>query len=281
MRSVLVTGCSSGIGLETATLLASRGWHVFAGVRDLERRDALDAAVESTGAPLARVEVIQLDVTVPDSIEKAVGYVLEATGGALDAVVHNAGIATGGFFEDLPDEQCRAVMETNFFGVLAVTRAVLPAMRAQRHGRIVCVSSQAATGGSPILSVYTASKCALEGWAESLAMEVAPFGVRVVLVEPGAHRTELAGKAGRFLPDGGPYTEWARRIEQRVEQLYARFARHPGAVAAAIAHVLESPRPRFRSSVGPDAKVAALGRGLVPFEVRARLVRRIFGSPRP
>ena len=161
MPTVLITGTSTGFGHITTELLAARGWRVFATMRDLKRKDSPDRALKDA-ALSERVTFLRLDVTHPASIEAAVKSVLAETGNTLDAVVHNAGIAIAGVLEDLPDADIRRVMETNFFGVLALTRALLPTFRAQRHGRIVLVSSQAALSGQPGNSMYCASKWALE-----------------------------------------------------------------------------------------------------------------------
>ena len=136
MPTVLITGTSTGFGHVTTELLAARGWRVFATMRDLKRKDSLDRALKNAGLA-ERVTFLQLDVTDPASIAAAVKSVLTQTGNTLDAVVHNAGVAVAGVLEDLPDADIRRVMETNFFGVLALTRALLPTFRAQGHGRIV------------------------------------------------------------------------------------------------------------------------------------------------
>ena len=146
--------------------LARRGWRVFATMRDLDRKGPLLAALDAAGVRSA-VEISRLDVTQPASVREAVAAMLLATGGRLDAVVQNAGVAAGGAFEDLPDEDVRRVMETNFFGVLDLTRVLLPTFRAQRTGRILIVSSEAAFMGQPANSIYCASKWAIEGWAEA------------------------------------------------------------------------------------------------------------------
>jgi NAD(P)-dependent dehydrogenase (short-subunit alcohol dehydrogenase family) len=190
MPTVLITGTSTGFGRVTTELLAARGWRVFATMRDLARKDSLERALRDAGLS-ERVTFVQLDVTDPTSIEAAVATVLSETGNTLDAVVHNAGIAVAGVLEDLPDPDIRRVMETKIFGVLGLTRALLPIFRRQRRGRIVLLSSQAAFAGQPGNSMYCASKWALEGWAESLAYEVDPFGIDVVLIEPGPYRTEI------------------------------------------------------------------------------------------
>ena len=157
MPTVLITGTSTGFGHVTTEFLAARGWRVFATMRDLKRKDSLERALKDAGLS-ERVTFLRLDVTDPASIEAAVKSVLAETGNTLDAVVHNAGVAVAGVLEDLPDAEIRRVMETNFFGVLALTRALLPTFRAQRHGRIVLVSSQAALAGQPGNSMYCASK---------------------------------------------------------------------------------------------------------------------------
>src|SRR3990172_7151006 len=141
MPTVLITGSSTGIGQATAVLLAARGWRVFATMRDLAKSRLLEQALEQAGAR-ERVEIGQLDVTDAASIRAAAASVLSGTANMLDAVVHNAGVAVGGALEDLPESEVRRVMETNFFGVLELTRALLPAFRARRQGRIAIVSSR-------------------------------------------------------------------------------------------------------------------------------------------
>jgi len=151
MRTVLITGTSSGFGLLSTVELARRGWRVFATMRDLDRKGPLLAALDAAGVRNA-VAIGRLDVTEPASVREAFAAMLLATGGRLDAVVHNAGVAAGGAFEDLPDEDVRRVLETNFFGVLDLTRALLPAFRAQRAGRIQCRARQRSSATRPTRS---------------------------------------------------------------------------------------------------------------------------------
>ena len=155
VQSVLITGTSTGIGQATAVVLASRGWRVFATMRNLEKTGALEQALKEAGLQ-NRVELEQLDVTSGASIQAAVESILARTSNKLDAVVHNAGVAAAGAFEDVPESELRRVMETNFFGVLGLTRALLPTFRAQRNGRIVLVSSEAAFMGQYTLSLHDA-----------------------------------------------------------------------------------------------------------------------------
>ncbi len=221
MRTVLITGTSTGFGLVTTVELARRGWRVFATMRNLDRKAPLEAALTQAGVRDG-VEISQLDVTDRASVAAAVTAVLAKTGGKLDAVVHNAGVATGGAFEDLPVAELRRVMETNFFGVLELTRALLPTLRAQRKGRIVIVSSESAFAGQPANSIYCASKWAIEGWAESIAFEVAQFGIDVVLVEPGPYVTDIwqsspasVPKAALTGPGRSTYSARAMRMWRR------------------------------------------------------------------
>jgi NAD(P)-dependent dehydrogenase (short-subunit alcohol dehydrogenase family) len=269
MPTVLITGTSTGFGHVTAELLAARGWRVFASMRDLKRKDSLERALKDAGLS-DRVTFVQLDVTDPASIDAAVKSVLAATGNTLDAVVNNAGVAVAGVLEDIPEADIRRVMETNFFGVLALTRALLPTFRRQGHGRIVLVSSQAALAGQPGNSMYAASKWALEGWAESLAYEVDPFGIDVVVIEPGPYSTEIWNSTKWVVPENSAYLAWLKRLRQAADQHQVRTSRDPKEVAMVIADALQAHRPRFRYQVGPFAKLDYFLRGKVP----TKLIRR-------
>ena len=275
--SVLVTGSSSGLGLESAVELAGRGWHVVASMRDPARRAALDARTEEAG--LDPLDVVGLDVTDPDSAKRGVEETLELTGGRLDALVSNAGTASGGAFEDTDEAEWQRVLDTNLLGGMRVAKLVLPVMRAQRSGRLLLVSSDSARYGNPGLSLYCASKWALEGWAESLAYEVEPLGVRVVLVEPGNYDTAIWASTPRVTPPGSPYAGLSSAIERFVEQEHLPRSRDPREVARAVADALEARRPPFRVLVGPDARLAAV-LGRLPYRVTAAAVRRLTGLHR-
>jgi NAD(P)-dependent dehydrogenase (short-subunit alcohol dehydrogenase family) len=276
-RSALVTGCSSGFGMVTAAELARRGWQVFATMRNLDKRARLDEAI---AASPDRVEILRLDVNDQASVDEAIDKVLATTSGTLDAVVHNAGVSGAGAFEDLSDDDVRSVMETNFFGVLRVTKAVLPSMRSRRAGRIVVVSSASAFRGTPGQSHYVASKWAIEGWAESLSMEVRHFGIDVLCVEPGPYRTDIWDSSPRTMPEDSPYASMAKPLEEFFERRWMPRARDPQEVADAIADALDSTHPRFRYPVGPEAKMAAAARGKVPHRVFESLTSRVIGLPR-
>ena len=181
MKTILITGTSSGIGLSAAVELARRGERVFASMRDLSRSGPLQEAAAAAGV---EVDVVQLDVTDPASVTRAVGEVLSAAGG-IDVLVNNAGIAIPGPLEFVTEEETRATFETHVFGPLRVIQAVLPSMRTRGSGRIVNVSSGGSHSrmGHRLLGVYSASKAALNTLSEELLKEVAPLGIEVVLMD--------------------------------------------------------------------------------------------------
>ncbi len=198
MKTVLITGCSSGYGLETARHFHAQGWNVVATMR-APREEVLPQS--------ERLRVLPLDVTKPECIAAA----LEATG-PIDVLVNNAGVGLFGAFEATPMVTIREVFETNTFGVMALTQAVLPQLRARRSGAVVNVTSSATLAPMPMVSVYTASKMAIEGFTASLALELEAFNVRVKLVEPGY------GPATRFTSNAG------KRMEGLVPEVYKPFA---------------------------------------------------------
>jgi len=279
MRTVLITGTSTGFGLVTAAELAKRGWRVFATMRNMDKKGPLEAALDKAGVR-DNVVIGPLDVTDSASVAAGVARTLEATGGKLDAVVHNAGVAAGGAFEDIPDADLRRVMETNFWGVLELTRALLPTFRKQRKGRILIVSSESAFTGQPANSIYCASKWAVEGWAESLAFEVAQFGIDVVLVEPGPYVTDIWQSSPRISPEGSAYRAWAQYVFRAGDAHVAARGRDPIEVARRIASVLEARRPGFRHPVGPIARISHFMRGKIPSRLWRAVAERYLGLHR-
>jgi len=244
MKTVLITGCSSGYGLETARHFHAQGWNVVASMRT-PREDALPRS--------DRLRVVALDVTRPESIAAA----LEACG-PIDVLVNNAGIGALGAFEATPMAMARAIFETNTFGVMAMTQAVLPRFRARRSGVIVNVTSSATLTPMPLVAVYTASKMAIEGFTASLAFELGDFDVRVKLVEPGYCPTTRFTSNTHFRPDElipDAYAPYARRI-------LAAFA-EPSAVttesdvAEAVWRAANDASGRLRFPAGPDAVALA------------------------
>jgi NAD(P)-dependent dehydrogenase (short-subunit alcohol dehydrogenase family) len=269
-EAVLITGASSGIGLEAAVYLAERGFHVYATMRDLGRRDPLDAEARRRNVKL---EVLDLDVRDEAAVDRVVRAVVAECGG-LYGLVNNAGIQSRGYFEDLSEAEIRRVFETNLFGGMTLVRAVLPHMRTAHRGRIVIITSVGGRIGSPGLTAYCASKFALEGFGEALALEMALVGVQVILLEPGIIKTELWGKnrgiAARALDPGSPYYAWFNEWERLADRLVAASRTRPVDVARAVHRALTVRRPKLRYVVGRKAAIAVALRRYLPGELFER-----------
>src|SRR4029077_2991029 len=184
--SVLITGAATGLGRAMALYLAERGFQVYGTTRDVRQADDLRALARERKLPL---RVLPLDVTDPESIRHAVQTIVTESGG-IYGVINNAGIGLRGYFEDLTAEEIQRVFDANVFGVMAVTKAVLPYMRKARRGRIILISSVGGRIGALGVTAYCSTKFAVEGFGESLFQELAPLGIRVVLIEPGIIKTE-------------------------------------------------------------------------------------------
>jgi NAD(P)-dependent dehydrogenase (short-subunit alcohol dehydrogenase family) len=275
--SVFITGCSSGFGLGLAVELARRGWRVLPSMRDPGKRAALDRAWAEAGLD-GRAHIIALDVRSPESVRAAAEAVTGRLGGSPDALVHSAGYTTIGFFEDMTAGQARDVVETNLLGAMDVTRAFLPGMRGRGSGRIMVLTSNAVNVPHPMFAPYAATKWGLEGWAEALAMELAPFGVRVMIAQPGAHRTDFSANLQPALPPGSAYADIFAAVMKPLEWI----GQHQRAAAPAVrvmADVLESPRPAFRTRIGPDAFACAVAARVLPYRVRSGILARFLGLP--
>src|SRR5262245_4272600 len=208
MSVVLVTGSSSGIGLATSLHFARQGWNVHAGVRNLATATELQQAIAAERLPITPVTI---DVDDPGSVTRGVGEVL-ARAGQIDALVNNAGIGGGGALEDAPVDWAKSLFETNYFGTIRMTQAVLPGMRERRAGTIVNVSSIAGRVAIAGHGHYSAVKHALEAASEVLAQEVQAFGIRVAVVEPGVVVTPIFTKAKRFADPSSPYAMHVHRL---------------------------------------------------------------------
>lgn len=271
-KTALITGASSGFGLLTTVTLARRGWRVLATMRDLSRRERLEAAAQAA-AVLDRIEFLALDVNNAEHIA-ALASTIAARPGSLDALVNNAGFAMAGFADDVSDAELRRQFETNFFGAAAVTRAFLPRLRRQGAGHIVFLSSISGRMGFPGVSSYVASKFALEGWAESLRLEMKPVGIQVVLVEPGSFATDIwtrnAAISTQTLNASSLNAERVARWRKRLEG--GKPKANPQVVADGIAAILANPRPKLRYVFGKDAKMGVILRRLLPWSVLERLL---------
>ncbi|MFN7950124.1 MAG: SDR family NAD(P)-dependent oxidoreductase [bacterium] len=271
----LVTGTSSGFGLLASVDLAAAGFRVVATMRNLDKRQPLlDAAARSK----VELDVVRLDVTDAESIASARRHVEERYG-RLDVLVNNAGYGLIGAVEDVSAEVFRAQLETNVIGLAEVTRAFLPMMRAQRSGRVINVSSMGGRTTFPIFAPYHASKFAVEGLTEAMQYELAPFGIHVALIEPGAFGTEFdRGSMVRASSPSSPY----RRILENMDSRMSRFrflAQNPRWVSRTIVRAARARRPRLRYPVGIDAYFMIAMRPLVPWRVRHWLNARAIGVP--
>jgi len=264
-KIALVTGASSGFGLLTSIELAKAGFRVVATMRDLARRDRLDQAVVPAGVA-AKVDIRALDVTKFDKIPAFVDGVVRDYG-RLDVLVNNAGFAVAGFAEDIKLDELRMQFETNFFGAVAMTKAALPAMRGQHSGHIIQVSSIAGLLGSVTVSSYSASKHALEGWSESLRMEVNSLGIKVVLVEPGAFQTDIwtrgAVMGEQATKETSPNIQRSLRMRSTIEKLPKA---DPIVVAQLIVAIAQNPNPKLRYLVGRDAKLQLALKRILPWK---------------
>lgn len=277
-RSVVVTGASRGLGLASAAHLHERGWRVVAAMR------APDAGLErlraATGAAAddRRLIGVRLDLADPPSIAAAAKEI-EAAVGAPDALVHNAGIAAVGCLEDMPIGVFERIFATNLLGPIALTRALLPAMRAAGRGRIVVVSSQGGSRGMPSIGAYSASKGALERWAEALAQEVAPFGLGVTILVCGTFATDILTETPDHGNYGGPYAGHYAGI-RRVGDWIVPLARPPAHFARALARALDERAPFVRRAVGLDARLLLLGVRFLPARLLHHGIRLAMGLPR-
>jgi len=277
-KTALITGASSGFGLLASVTLAKRGWRVLATMRDLNRREKLENAARDAGVE-DRIEFHPLDITFADQIVK-IASLVSTRGEPLHALVNNAGFAVPGFADDVTDAELREQFDTNFFGTVAVTRALLPQMRRQGLGHVVMLSSISGRLGYPGVSSYAASKFALEGWTETLRFEMLPLGIKVVLVEPGAFETDIWTRNARLtagLQD--PASANASRVAQwRAKRAQGASKRaNPQIVADVIAGIVENPKPKLRYVVGSDAKMALRMRRILPAGVFERIVVKMTG----
>jgi NAD(P)-dependent dehydrogenase (short-subunit alcohol dehydrogenase family) len=263
----LVTGASSGIGEATARRLHGMGYTVYAAARRVDRMAELAAA---------GIRTVRADLTDDASMVSLVETIIGETG-RIDVLVNNAGYGSYGSLEEVPMAEARKQVEINVFSLARLTQLVLPHMRAQRSGYLVNISSIGGKGGEPLGSWYHATKFAVEGLSDSIRPELAPFGIHVVVIEPGAIATEWSGIAAENVlaaSGSGPYADQAKviaRVFGSTSQLADR-ASSPDVVADAIAKAVSSRRPKTRYAVGAGAKPAVLMARFVPDRIKDRLI---------
>ena len=287
MSVALITGCSSGFGMLSAARLSAAGHTVYASMRNLQKKEALLVEVESRGG---EVKLLKLDVTDNTTIDDAINTI-ESERGRLDILINNAGYGLGGFFEDISEREFRDQMETNFFGVLKMIRRALPLMRRSTtdHGNVKIINISSAQGRAPIpgLGAYGTSKWALEGFSEALYHELAPFGIRVVIVEPGSYRTEIftsnAHVAEQAENQVSPYARFSVALRRKIETMTkggsVGMGDNPEVVAELIEKIVTNRSPKLRYVVGRQARIRILLRAVLPMNCYSGLLRKaLFGS---
>jgi len=274
-KVAVVTGSSSGIGLLTAVELARNGYGVVATMRNLANRGRLEEAAQAAGVH-DRLDLRRIDITEFDSLPGGVEAIARDHG-RIDLLINNAGFSVAGFAEDMTLAELRHQLETNFFGNVAMTKAVLPVLRAQRSGHIITVTSVAGRLGQPMLSAYSASKYALEGWSESLRIETHSLGIRVSLVEPGAYDTDIWERnvviAKGSLDPASPNKERSQRFAEFVKSS-AKHRRDAREVARLMVRIAHDPNPKLRYLIGSDAKLQVWLKRIVPWRRYERLVAK-------
>lgn len=270
-KIALITGSSSGFGLLTCVELAKAGFRVIATMRNITKRRLLDQAADVAGVS-NRIDVRVLDVTHFNAIAPFVDQVLRDYP-SIDVLVNNAGFAVGGFAEDIQIEELRLQFETNFFGAVAMTKAVLPAMRRQRSGHIIQLSSIGGLQGAISVSSYSASKHALEGWSESLRLELNSLGIKVVLVEPGAFDTGVWTSGAVMGQEAKKKTSPNFQRSLRMREVIAKVPKaYPIVVARTIVAIAQSPNPKLRYLVGRDAKMQLAMKRILPWKWYEKLI---------
>ena len=274
-RSVVITGASRGLGLASATHLHHRGWRVIAAMRSLDA--GLDRLRAATGASHddPRLLGVRLDLDDPDSIAAAARAIQQL--GTPDVLVHNAGVTAVGCVEDMPVGVWQQIFSTNLFGAVALTRALLPPMRAAGRGRIVVLSSEGGIAGMPAIAAYSASKGAVERWAEALAYEIAPFGLGVTILVAGMFKTDIITDLTPHHGDlSGPYAAQYAEIDRRGRAMI-RLAGPPERFARALERALEERATFARRAVGWDARMLLLANRLLPARVLRGVIRLAMG----
>lgn len=281
-QTVLITGATDGLGKAAALLLAGRGYRVFAAGRSAEKRAQLDALAREKKLPL---ETLEMDVCDDASVQKAVALVYQKSA-TIDVLINNAGLAYVATVEDMAMEDWRRQFETNFFGVIRVTQAVLPKMRESGHGRILMISSVSGLVTPPTQAAYSASKHALEGLSNALRHELYPFGIETVLIEPGYIVTNIQQTAVEVAQPymnkikNGPYARVYASAWAGAKSSRAKSKTTPEDCARIILQAIEAPKPRARYGVTSLATMLKWAKRLLPDSAIDAMIRRRYGITR-
>lgn len=265
-KVILITGGTSGIGQAIAHYMAKRNFKVYATRRNTSPAD------ESTG-----IHFLTMDVTLPEKIRQEIDILIE-TEKRVDVLINNAGISMAGPLEETPLTEIRRVFETNFFGMVQVTQQVLPAMRRQHDGLIINISSIGGLMGLPFYGVYSASKHAVEGFSESLSMEVRPFGIKVCLIEPGEYQSRLAAnRRVQSVSELSPYFDNFQKFN-RVSGQESQRARDPHEIARLVYQIINRPNPAVRYKTGTlMEKLTPALKNILPSRMFEKLIMDHYG----
>ena len=274
LKVAIVTGSSSGIGYETALILARNGFRTYASMRNLEKGKTISdiAAKEEL-----ELHTVKLDVTDERSVTDAI-KTIKADAGRIDVLVNNAGYGLAGSLEDLSMSEIKAQYETNVFGLIRVTQAVLPTMREQKSGIIVNISSIGGKVAIPLQSPYHSTKFAVEGLSESIAYDLEPFGIKVVIIEPGAIKTNFETGmvvAKNTQNPNSPYYNAMQKLQSSINSHF-KNGTTPSKVAEVILNAITTPNPNLRYTVGEDAAMIAQKRKDLPDLEFQKLVLEFF-----
>ena len=278
-ETVLITGGTNGLGRATALLLAEQGYRVFAAGRSAERRAQLEEYARQGGLPL---ETVEMDVTEDASVDRALAEV-RASAGPVDVLINSAGIGVYAVVEELTLDDFRRQLETNFYGVLRVIQRVLPEMRERRRGRILNLSSIAGKLAIPLFGAYSASKFALEGMTDALRLEMYPFGIHVVLIEPGYIPTGFQGVATAISSEyvagaeRSPYAPIYKAYGRRVRRSEAKVRDTPEECARVILRAMRATPPKPRYTVTSQARWGSFGKRILSDRQFDRQLIRVFG----
>jgi NAD(P)-dependent dehydrogenase (short-subunit alcohol dehydrogenase family) len=281
-QTVLITGATDGLGRAAALLLAEKGYRVFAAGRSAEKRAELDRLATSGKLPL---ESLEIDVCDENSVSRALQHVLQKSGN-IDVLINNAGVGFMAVTEELKLADLRRVYETNIFGLLRMTQAVLPHMRVRKSGRILMLSSVAGILTPPTYGAYSSSKHAVEALSNALRLELYPFNIEVILIEPGYIMTnfqQTAKSLAESYIEGSAASPYAKIYEGAIAgttNSRRESKTTPEDCARVILHAIEASHPKARYTVTPLAKWAALGRRILPDTLMDSFLRRKFGIDR-